>query len=327
MDASNIISIFLALVVVALFVYVVLYLRGKGRGDDQSLPTLLNQLNDIRQTLDSKLSESIKAIQTNSDKSAEAVKQLNELQDIFKNTKQRGMIGERSLDIILQNVLPPKNYEEQYKFKDGEAVDFIIRVGDKLIPIDSKFSLENYRRMVNATTDSEKEQYISVFKADIKTRIDETSKYIKPSEGTTEFAFMFVPSEAIYYDLLTNYVGTKPNDRDLVDYAAEKKVTIVSPVTLLAYLQTILQGLKAMQINESTKEILKNVSDLDRHLKSYQTYMDKIKDNLITLTNTYKFACGELVKINKDIFRINDKSIDVKSTMIEVSEQGEDRLI
>jgi DNA recombination protein RmuC len=319
MDAFAIISILLVIIVAGLIVY--LASSRKEKGGDQSLTALLNQLNDIRQTLNSGLASSIKATQTNSDRSAEAIERLQEIQNIFKNTKQRGMLGEFSLDVILKNSLP-KNYEQQYRFKDGDIVDFIIRVGDKLIPIDSKFSLENYQRKVAAETDVDKAQYDAAFKSDIKTRIDETSKYVKPNENTVGFAFMFIPSEAIYYDLLDSKIG----DRDLIVYAAEKHVTIVSPATLMAYLQTVLQGLKALSINESTKEILKNVIDLQRHLASYQEYMDKIRNNIVTLTNTYELASGELKKIDKDILRVNGKSVDVVSKDIEASGQ-EDRLI
>lgn len=312
----------------AFFVYFAFRFRDTDRGgkkDTEALRLLQTQFNErldeVRRTLDVRLSESIKAIQTNSDKSTEAVKQLNEIQDIFKNSKQRGMLGELSLDLILKNVLP-KNYEQQYKFKDGEIVDFVIKIGNQLIPIDSKFSLENYRRKVSADTDSDKAKFDAAFKGDIKNRIDETSKYVRPNEKTVDFAFMFIPSEAIYYDLLDTKIG----ERDLIFYAAEKHVTIVSPATLMAYLQTVLEGLRALHITEQTREILKNLVNLQRHLKAYQEYMDKIRNNIATLTNTYELASGELKKIDKDIFRINSGSPDMVSKEIEAPKGDDESL-
>jgi DNA recombination protein RmuC len=132
-------------------------------------------------------------------------------------------------------------------------------VKDKIIPIDSKFSLENYNKILEEKDELKREIYLKDFRTDLKKRIDETSKYIRPEEGTMEFAFMFIPSEGIYYDLLVNKVGTlKANSVDLIEYAfKEKKVIIVSPTSFYAYLQTVLQGLRALQIEENALEIRK----------------------------------------------------------------------
>jgi DNA recombination protein RmuC len=234
--------------------------------------------------------------------------QLKNLQDILKNPKQRGVLGEYYLETVLKNVLPPGSFQMQYAFEDGEIVDAIITVKEKIIPIDSKFSLENYNRMLEADTPDVRERYEKAFAQDLKNRIDETSKYVRPREGTMDFAFMFIPSEAVYYDLLVNKVGAmQSQNRDLIKYAAgEKKVMIVSPTTFLAYLQTVLQGLKALQIEETAQEIRKQVANLERHLGSYQTYMEKLGNHIATTVNTYNSASKEFKKIDKDVMKIAD---------------------
>ena len=142
----------------------------------------------------------------------------------------------------------------------------------------------------------------------MKKRIDETSKYIRPNEDTLDFAFMFIPAEGIYYDLLINEVGAvKVDTGGLIDYAfKEKKVIIVSPTTFAAYLQTVLQGLRALQIEESAKEIRKRVEELGRHILSYDEYMKKLGNNLGTVVNSYNTAYKELNKIDKDVVKITE---------------------
>lgn len=232
--------------------------------------------------------------------------QLQSLQDILRNPKQRGILGEFFLEETLKNVLPPNSYQMQYKFKDGVIVDAAVFVRDKVIPVDSKFSLENYEKIVNEKDSREKEKLEKLFKQDLKNRIDETSKYIKPEEGTLDFAFMFIPSEAIYYDLLVNKVGAvQVNTRDLIEYAfCDKKVIIVSPTSFLAYLQTVLQGLRAMQIEESAKAIRSNVEKLGRHINIYDDFMKKLGSSLGTTVSHYNNAYKEFKKIDKDVVKI-----------------------
>ncbi len=232
--------------------------------------------------------------------------QLQSLQDILKNPKQRGILGEYYLETLLKNVLPTGGFQMQYPFNDGTIVDAVVFVKEKIIPIDSKFSLENYNRLVEERDPAEKERLEKLFKNDLKNRIDETSKYIKPEEGTMEFAFMFIPHEAIYYDLLVAQVGSvKINTRDLIEYAfKEKHVIIVSPTSFLAYLQTVLQGLKALQIEESAKEIRKRVEELGTHMRAYDQYVQSLGKSLSTTVNHYNKAHNELRKIDKDVMRI-----------------------
>ena len=322
-----------------------LFLRNfqKNREKENESPVMLllqNQIQEIARQVDSKLEQSTQIMQRQFGESSRIIKeitqeltkvgegqkqvvdiarQLESLQDVLKNPKQRGVLGEYFLKTVLENVLPPGSFQMQYEFKDGSIVDAVVFVKDKIIPIDSKFSLENYNRILETREESEKQKLESVFRDDLKARIDETSKYVKPSEGTMDFAFMFIPSEAVYYDLLINKVGAvKSNTRDLIEYAAgEKKVMIVSPTTFLAYLQTVLQGLKALQIEESAKEIRKRVEELGRHLSSYENYMKKLGTHLGTTVNMYNSAYKELGKIDKDVLRITGEAVDLEPISID----------
>lgn len=242
--------------------------------------------------------------------------QLQSLENILKNPKQRGVLGEYFLETLLKNVMPPSSYEMQYKFKNGEIVDAAIKVKDKIIPVDSKFSLENYNRIVEEKDMAEKERLEKVFKQDLKNRIDETSKYIRPEEGTMQFAFMFIPSEGIYYDLLINQVGAvKTNTHDLIEYAFKQKgVVIVSPTSFLAYLQTVLQGLNMLKIEEQASEIKENVIKLQKHLASFEQNMEKLGRSLGTSVTAFNEARNEYKKIDKDVYKISGEVIEMTST-------------
>ncbi len=246
--------------------------------------------------------------------------ELKTLQNVLQNPKQRGGLGEYYLDSVLGNVLPPHIYETQYKFKDGEIVDAVIKLDKgRLLSIDSKFSLENYNRLIEEKDKTQRENLVKIFKTDLKNRIDETSKYIRPAENTLDYAFMFIPSEAIYYDLLVNNVGaTGTNSRDLIEYAfIDKKVIIVSPTTLLAYLQTVMQGLKSLQIEETAKDIQKRVGDLGKHIQAHETYMQKLGSTLATSVNHYNAAHKSLGAMDKDVMKIADTTPTVEPLLLD----------
>lgn len=245
--------------------------------------------------------------------------QLQSLENILKNPKQRGILGEYSLRMLLESAFTPKQFQMQYAFKDGQIVDAALFIGDKIIPVDSKFSLENYNKIVNEKDPAKKEQLEKIFKQDLKNRIDETAKYIRPQEGTFDFALMFIPAEGIYYDLMVNEVGAvKTNTRDLLEYAVwEKNVHIVSPNSFYAYLQTILQGLRAFTIEESAKEIKKNVEMLSKHLAAFDDYMNKLGNNLSTVVNSYNVAYKELGKIDKDVVKITEGERQIEPLAID----------
>jgi len=244
--------------------------------------------------------------------------QLSNLEKVLKNQKQRGNLGEASLELILSNVLPPGQYVPQYKYKDGEIVDMVVRTGEGLIPIDAKFPLENYIRLTDATDEAHIEQYRRDFKGDVKKRIDETSKYIRPEEGTMPFAFMFIPAEGIYYDLLNSDVGVGVNSRDLIEYAyKQKNVIIVSPTTFLAYLQTVLFGNQRQKIQEAAKDIIKNVTELGKHLKAYEESHNKLGKSLSTAVSHFESSSKTFKRIDKDVLRLTGEAIDLELEVVE----------
>lgn len=245
--------------------------------------------------------------------------QLQNLEKVLTHQKQRGNLGEASLELILSNMLSPGQYEMQYRFKSGEVVDAVIHTKEGIIPVDAKYSLDNYQRLMNAVDEEDTIHYQNEFKKDIQKRIDETAKYIKPEEGTLPFAFMFIPAEGIYYDLLVNQVSKGAvNTQNLIEYAYNKrKVIIVSPTTFYAYLQSVLFGFKAFQIEESAKHIQKKVEDLRKHLGMYEDYMRKLGVTLGTSVNHYNTAYKELKKIDKDVLRITGEGMDIEPTLLD----------
>lgn len=339
------------LAVVNLVLIGLLVLRGKQSGGDslQLLKSDLTHLSDqvgklhdgVQQQLSQSLDKSQESMGKQLASSAQLIKdvtdrlakldetnrrvvdvadELKTLQNIMMNPKQRGAIGEYYLHTVLSNVLPPSGFKLQYKFKDGEIVDAVVMLDKgRLLPVDSKFSLENYNRLVEAKDKTAQETIAKQFKIDLKNRIDETSKYIRPSEQTMDYAFMFIPSEAVYYDLLINKVGeTRTSARDLLEYAfRDKHVIIVSPTTFMAYLQTVMQGLRSLQIEEQAKDIQQRVGELARHLGAFETYMQKLGSSLGTTVGHFNTAHKELGKIDKDVVRIADTSSGIEPLQLE----------
>jgi DNA recombination protein RmuC len=257
--------------------------------------------------------------------------QLQSLQDILKNPKQRGILGEYYLETLLKNVLPPGSFEMQYRLGKDEAgndliPDAAVFIRDKVVPVDSKFSLENYNRIVGERDPVERDRLEKVFVQDLKNRISETAKYIQPNLGTVDFAFMFIPHEAIYYDLLINKIGAlKEETESLIHRAASKyHVIIVSPTSFLAYLQTVLQGLKALHIEEQAKEIIEKVGNLTTHLKVYAEQQDKLGKALGTVVNQYNISSKEFKKIDKDIMRLTNKEQSLDYEVAVIGKPGDD---
>jgi DNA recombination protein RmuC len=347
MDAALTFLIILLIALNAVLVWLILRRRTDSAGETALL--LQQQLQELTRTVDQRLTESServhRSVEAQLGESARLVRevtagltkldetnrqvvsfadQLQSLQDILKNPKQRGVLGEYYLETVLKNVLPPGQFEMQYKFSDGEIVDAVVFLDqDRIVPIDSKFSLENYNRLLDTRDPTERERIEKLFRQDLKNRIDETAKYIRPAENTLEFAFMFIPSEGIYYDLLVNQVGSvRSSSRDLLEYAfRDKKVIIVSPTSFLAYLQTVLQGLRALQIEEQAKEIRKRVEELGRHLGSYNEYYVKLGNALATTVNHYNAGGKELHKIDKDVLRVTGASPELELMAVERPEK------
>lgn len=245
--------------------------------------------------------------------------ELKTLQNVLQNPKQRGVFGEYYLRTVLENVLAPGQFALQHKFADGEVVDAVIFLQKgQILPIDSKFSLENYNRMCEASSKLERERLLQKVKADLKGRIDETSKYIRQSEQTMDFAFMFIPSESLYYHLLVGDVGSGGSARDLIEYAfRDRRVIIVSPTSFMAYLQTVLQGLRSLQIEEQAKDIQVRVGKLGQHMAQFEEYMQKLGGALSTTVNHYNAAHNELGKVDKDIVKISGRSAAVRPVLLE----------
>lgn len=243
--------------------------------------------------------------------------ELKTLQNVLQNPKQRGVLGEFYLEQILKNTLPPGAYQLQFRLGEGLIVDAAIILDDKVLPVDSKFSLENYSRLLEAA-EADAPLLAKAFKEDLKRRIDETSKYILPGKGTLDQALMFIPSEAIYYDLLANKVGLgNVSGRNLVQYAAEKKVTIVGPSTLSAMLQTIMQGLRSIEIHKDTEKIRKNIEQLSKHLIAHNTYMQKLGNSLGTTVGHFNTTYKELGKIDRDIVKITSAESSVEPLLLD----------
>jgi len=322
----------------------------KSETPDNGLNLILQQVNELAKGIDSKMGEAsrqvnetirfqygdsqklIKEITRELTEVKETGKQvmsfadqLQNLQDVLQNPKQRGVLGEYYLLTVLQNVMPPGSFQMQYSFANGEIVDAVIFIKDKILPIDSKFSLENYNRILESRDPAERERLEKLFKQDLKMRIDETAKYVRPAEGTMDFAFMFIPSEGIYYDLLINQVGAvKTSTRDLIEYAFNKKVIIVSPTSFLAYLQTVIQGLNSLKIEEKAQDIVKRVGELGKHLKNYEDFYLKLGNSLKTTVNHYNGAYKELGKIDKDVMRIAGEAPGISAELLDKPNTEED---
>ncbi len=250
--------------------------------------------------------------------------QMKSLENILKNPKQRGILGEYALETLLSNHLHG-NFEMQYKMSNGEIVDAAIFFNNLIIPIDAKFTLENYNKMVQETDAARREALEKAFRADVKKRIDETSKYIRPADGTTEFAFMFIPAEGVYYNLTIYNVGSgNVNVRNLIEYAFEKRVIIVSPSSFFAYLQTVLQGMKALEMGENVAQTLKGVEVLGKHVNAYEEYMQKLGKHLGTTVNTYNSASREFKKIDKDVYRLTEGRSGGEVEMMELERPSQE---
>lgn len=345
--------IIILLVLLLLAVVFLIYQTFSGGQAGEKLAVLAEKLNELsrqneflRQELDKKLKENYQISRSSADQSVQLIQgisrqsnqmiadisekltkldetnkqvisfseQLSNLEKVLTNQKTRGNLGEAGLKLVLENILPPSAFAWQHPFKNGDLVDAVIITKEGLIPVDAKFSLDNYNRIVNEKDAGRKATLEKDFKNDLKKRIDETAKYIRTEEGTLDFALMFIPAEAIYYDLLVNEIGAiKVNTRSLIDYAyQEKRVIIVSPTTFAAYLQTILQGLRSLQIEAGAKTIRKNVENLSRHLSAYDDFVRKLGLSLSTSVNHYNRAYQEFKKIDKDVAKITAGKSEVE---------------
>jgi len=313
-------------VVIIIMLYHILH-KGKNEAENNQMNDLSRRLDDMTKLMNDNLArsndsvlkqfstsqkmvaeitEKMKEFENTNKNILQATDKLEDLQNILLNPKHRGNFGEFQLASVLENFFPPNQWQSQYKFKNGDIVDAVLFLQDKkIVPIDSKFSLENYNRMISEKDSAQKKILAKEVYSDLKKRIDETAKYVRPDEDTMDFAFMFIPSEALYYDMFLVKVGESTANRDLMEYATrEKKVIVVSPTTFVAYLTTVLQGLRSLRIEEQAKDIQKRVGQLGQHLRKYNEYMVKIGNSLGTTVNHFNTAHKELGKIDKDVVKI-----------------------
>jgi len=225
-------------------------------------------------------------------------KDIASLQEILRSPKLRGGLGELFLGDLLAQIFPPAHYSLQYRFKSGEAVDAVIRVGQSLVPVDAKFPLENFKRVVETATEEERKTAKKKFIADVKKHIDAIAgKYILPDEGTFDFALMYIPAENVYYELIIKdeVVDT---DKALLNYAFTKRVIPVSPNSFYAYLQTILLGLKGLHIEAQAQDILKNLARLSGDFEKFRTDFELVGKHLTNTKTKYDDADKRLEKFS-----------------------------
>ena len=295
---------------------------------------LQNSLEHLRQSLDYKLSENGKRLSENfainsrisenaskhiehltqkltelaeTNKEIQEIgKRLEGLEHILKNPKRRGNLWEYFLKELLENVFSEWQYTLQASLSSW-IVDALLHIWPTSIPIDAKFPQENYEKLIKSEDELSVKKYSRELKRDIKLRIDELAKYILPDEGTSDFAFMLIPAEGLYYDIFISKVWDI-SARELIEYGFSRKVIITSPSGFYAYLQTVLQGMKSLQIEEHAKEIQKYVLKLQKDLQSYEETFLKLWNSLGTTVNHYNASAKRLQIVEKDILKINPES-------------------
>jgi DNA recombination protein RmuC len=280
-------------------------------------PDLTNTLQNVDKNVNARLDNAAKVIGEVRNQLGivhEATKQVQEiskdissLQDILKAPKLRGGLGELFLGDLLKQVLPPSNYQEQYRFKSGEKVDAVIFLKESMVPIDSKFPLENFRRVIEAKDDASKLTAKKQFVRDVKKHIDDIrKKYILPDEGTFDFALMYVMAENVYYELIIKDEDLGEED-GVFRYAIKNKVIPVSPNSFYGYLQTILFGLRGMRVEQQAQEILKNLArlegDFERVMNDFTVMGKHLKDSVTKFEDTEK----RMLKFNDKLDSLTEK--------------------
>jgi DNA recombination protein RmuC len=244
----------------------------------------------------------------------EVGKDIASLQEILRSPKLRGGLGELFLGDLLAQILPPAHFTLQHRFKSGEVVDAVIRLGHNLVPVDAKFPLENFKRVIEVSSEEEQRAAKRKFIADVKKHIDAISgKYILPDEGTFDFALMYIPAENVYYELIIRDEAMD-TDKGLLNYAFAKRVIPVSPNSFYAYLQTILLGLRGMHIEERAQDILTNLARLSGDFRKFQEEFELVGKHLTNTKSRYDEADKKLAKFEDKLQSLSDASPAIEET-------------
>jgi len=239
--------------------------------------------------------------------SREILQLTKSFHDILKPTKSRGELGESILENLLRDVLPEEVVIPQYGFKDGKKVDFAIKLPNGLVPIDAKFSLEVFQNYLNSS-ENEKKALLRVCIDSIKKRITETAAYIYPDEGTVDFSLMYVPSEAVYYFIVT--------ETQLLEFAHQKKVFVVGPSTLYAYLKTIFIGFQAMKIEKKAKQIYDNLKRLEKDMGLFSRDYDVLGTHLRSASSKYEEVGRRAERISSKLTKIGNDNNEHKTESV-----------
>ncbi len=247
----------------------------------------------------------------------ERAKDFQRFEQMLRPPKARGGVGEQLLASLLGDILPAARFELQYGFRGGERVDAIIRLDDALVPVDAKFPLDNFQRFVEAADDVTRESHAKAFARDVKGHVDAIAeKYIRPDEGTYEFAFMYLPAEAVYYELVCNRIG---GDANPLAYAQQRRVIPVSPSTFHAYLLVLVQGLKGLQIEEHAREVMAYVADLNRDFTRFKADFDVVGKHLGNAQTKYTESERRLSRFEAKLERAAE-SEQVEGEAVELAE-------
>ncbi len=250
--------------------------------------------------------QNLGALSKATEKVYEVGKDIASLQEILKAPKLRGILGEFFLGELLTQILPASYFTLQYPFKSGEMVDALIHLGEGGVPVDAKFPLENFKRMIESSNDEERKGFRKKFSQDVKKHIDQIAgKYILPDEGTFDFAFMYIPAENVYYETIIKE-ETRTDDKPLSVYALEKKVIPVSPNSFYAYLQVILLGLKGLHIEQSAKEILEYLFRLKGDFAKFNEDFEVLGKHLNNAKIKYEESIRKLDRFNEKLEEIED---------------------
>ncbi len=315
-----------------IFIFIFINKKLKNLNEPKENQALLEWLKTMQSTLDRSSINMVQTLQENTkqlnerlDKAAGVIKDvgkevgqmseigrnMRELQEFLKSPKLRGNIGEQVLKDLISQMFPKNNFFLQYEFKSGDKVDAAIKTDAGILPIDSKFPMENFQKMVKSETKTEKDAYLKEFLRDVKKHIDAISKkYILPSEGTMDFALMYVPSESVYYELA--------NQADVLDYARKGRVYIVSPSTLYAHLQTILLAFEGKKLEIKSKEVF-------ALLRSMQIDYEKVNDNIGILGKHINNASSQFNNVTTGFINLGQKLSSMRNIEIEETSKIEQK--